>query len=229
MNRKTKSLLIFLFVVGAFLALVYWTRLGDYVSIERLHAHHDYFARMVREHYLFSALTFVAVYTFFISCAIPVSGPLTLLGSYIFGMIPGFIYALLSCSIGATTSFIIFRYVVRHWVHGWHNARADRFNEQFKKYGASYLLMLHFLSVVPYFVVNVLASLAEVPLKTYVWTVVIGSAPLLFLYSLAAQQLSSIRSIRDILSPQIMVVLGILILLSLLPVIIKKYKKSFDV
>jgi uncharacterized membrane protein YdjX (TVP38/TMEM64 family) len=83
--------------------------------------------------------------------------------------------------------------------------------------------------VIPYFIITTLAALAEVPLFTFAWTALIGSAPLLAVYSYAGRHLGSIESIKDVVSPGIMAILVMLGLLALLPIIIKWFYKKHTV
>ena len=229
MKAYQKKLLILLGILAVFLALWYGLGLSKYFGVERLQAHQHSMQRMVVNHYIFSALLFIGIYTAIISAAIPASAPLTLLGSYLFGFIPGFLYSFIASVLGATISFLVIRYVVKSWFGTTHSARVEKFNAQFQKYGASYLLMLHFLSVIPYIVITMLAALAQVPLKTFVWTVAVGSIPLLLLYSWTAQELASLTSVRDIFSPRVILLLALLMLIALIPIIVRRFKHRISV
>ena len=85
---------------------------------------------------------------------------------------------------------------------------------------------MQLLTVIPFFVINTLAGLADVPLFTFIWTTVLGSLPLLFIYSLAGRQLGEIEAVRDILKPHMVALLIILALLALLPMVIKRLRQS---
>ena len=229
MKAYLKKLLILLGILALFLALWYGLGLSNYFGINQLQAHQQYMQRMVVNHYIFSALLFIGIYTAIIASAIPASAPLTLLGSYLFGFIPGFLYSFTASVLGATISFLVIRYVVKSWFGASHSARVEQFNVQFQKYGASYLLMLHFLSVIPYIVITMLAALAKVPLKTFVWTVAVGSIPLLALYSWTAQELASFTSVRDIFSVRVILLLGLLMLIAIMPILVRRFKHRVSV
>jgi len=224
----TKRLLMLAIIIAVLTAIWYGTGMNKWMSFELLQAHHGYFKQLVADNYLLAAIIFVSIYTALISAAVPASPPLTLLGSYLFGFVPGFLYSFLSCMLGATLSFLVVKYVVKRWLSGKrHTERVEQFNVQFKKYGASYLLMLHFLSVIPYIIITILAALADVPLRTFVWTCAVGSVPLLLIYSWTARQLASLHSVHDIFSVRVLIVLALLIALAVVPIILRRYKHRF--
>lgn len=226
---STRSLIWLVLGLIAVLVFINYQALANFFTIEQLKAHNECLAAYVKEHYFFSVLIYVAVFSAIVACGLPLIFPLALIGGFLYGMIPGLLFATISCLIGSLFSFIILRYVVSDWVRSWHNERIDKFNQQIQKYGYSYLLMLHFLSVVPIFVINLLAAVAKVPLKTITWVTILGTLPLNFLCVMAGKELSSIHSFRDIFSPTILTLLGLLVIIALMPIIIRKVKGSLHV
>ena len=130
--------------------------------------------------------------------------------------------------MGATLSFLLFRYVLSNYVGTWYGDRVEKFKAQITTQGASYLLMLHFVIVVPYFVINTLAAATDISLFTFVWTTLVGSIPIVSVYAFAGRQLSYINKIGDIFSPTIIIAFMLLILMACMPIIIRRFKKSVD-
>ena len=161
-----------------------------------------------------------------IAATLPVVGPLTMLAIYLFGFMPGFIVALFGAACGSTLSFLIIRYALGSLIRKRYKVRLERFNEKIKVYGHSYLLTLQILSVIPYVVINTLAALTDVSVFTSFWTTLVGSMPLIFMYALAGRQLGTLNSVYDIFSPQIFLILGLLALIALLPIIVRRFKKD---
>ena len=177
-------------------------------------------------YYFPAVLIYIGSYALIIALAIPAVAPLTVLGGFLFNALPGLLYALIGATLGSIIYFLFIRYVVSNLVRQRYRARLDKFNEQIKAYGYSYLLTMQLLTVIPFFVINTLAGLADVPLFTFIWTTVLGSLPLLFIYSLAGRQLGEIEAVRDILKPHMVALLIILALLALLPMVIKRLRQS---
>jgi len=215
-----------LLIIGAF--LFWYFNIAQYLTLIALQRESAYLKELVGHNYFLSALVFVLAYASVIACGLPAAAPFTILGGFLFGVFAGFLYALLGATLGSIIYFLLIRYVLTNMVRESYVAQLNRFNERVKKYGYSYLLTLHWLSVVPYFVVNTLAALADVPLLTLIWTTLVGSSPLLFVYAFAGRELNVISSVRDILRPDVIIMLVLLALLALLPMIIRKFRKTIE-
>lgn len=226
---STRTLIFTLLAIGAVLLFINYQALANFFTLEQLKRNNECLALYVKDHYLVSVLVYIALFSIIVACGLPLILPLSLVGGFLYGLIPGLIFATLSCLIGSVFSFIVLRYVVSDWVRGWHNERINQFNQQVHKYGYSYLLMLHFLSVVPIFVINLLAAVAKVPLKTVAWVTILGTLPLNFLCVMAGRELSTITSFKDIFSPTILFFLALLVLIAVFPIIMRKLKRSSHV
>lgn len=229
MKFISRKIIIFLLIIAALFIIFNYTRVSDYITLETLQARRQLLQDFVQKHYLFSVMIYIGVYSLLLACAMPVVIPLALVGGFLYGIVFGFIYAGLSCLIGSLISFLALRYVVAHWIRDWHNERIESFNKLVQKYGYSYLLVLHFLSVVPLFVINLLAAVANVPLFTVIWVTIIGTSPLNFLCVVSGQRLSTIQSAKEIFSPTIILLFVLLALVACVPLFIKKIKGLFSV
>lgn len=229
MKAAVKKLLILCLLIGAFIFLFYYFRLSDYFTLQKLQDNHKYLKDFVTRHYMLSVIIYIGFYSITLACGLPVVMPLALIGGFLYGVVFGLLYAGASCLVGSIVSFLILRYIVAHWIRGWHNERIEKFNAQVQKYGYSYLLILHFLSVIPLFVINLLAAVAKVKLITVMWVTIIGTLPLNLLCVIAGQQLSTIHSFKDIFSPTIIILLFILALVAIAPLIFKKLRGSFGI
>jgi uncharacterized membrane protein YdjX (TVP38/TMEM64 family) len=229
MKLPSRKLIIYILLAVMGLVFFYYVKFSDYFTLEKLQENHRYLTGFVANNYPFSVLIYIGIYSLLLACAMPVVMPLSMIGGFLYGIFWGLIYAGISCMIGSIISFLILRYVVAHWIRGWNDERIAKFNEKLQKYGYSYLLMLHFLSVIPLFVINLLAALAKVPLRTVIWVTVIGTLPLNVLCVFAGRKLSSLHSFKDIFSPTIMILLALLALVALAPLVIRKIKGSLGV
>lgn len=226
---SSRTIIWILLAVIALLVFINYQALSNFFTIEQLKKNNECLAAYVKDHYLFSVLIYIAVFSIIVACGLPLIFPLSLIGGFLYGLIPGLLFATISCLIGSLFCFMVLRYVVSDWVRSWHNERIDKFNQQINKYGYSYLLMLHFLSVVPIFVINLLAAVAKVPLKTVAWVTLLGTLPLNFLCVMAGKELSNINSFRDIFSPTILILLVLLVLIACAPIVIRKVKGGLHV
>lgn len=226
MTQSYKKGLLFLAFLMGFIVLMYYSGVGKYFSLEMIQQKSGVLKHAVAENYFWSVIIFMIIYTTLIMATLPVVGPLTLLAGYLFGVLPGFLYSIVSSTLGSMLSFLVIRYALASIMRDRYKERLEPFQINMKQHGYSYLLMLQLLSVVPFVVINTLSALTDVSLKTMLITTFIGSIPLVFIYAWAGQQLGTISSMRDILSPQLLFILMLLALLALAPIVIKKYKKT---
>lgn len=195
-----------------------------FISLEQLQAHSLAFKHYVGGHYLMAVLMYIGIYALTIAIGIPGVAPLSVLGGYLFGVFLGTAYGALGATVGSLIAFVVVRYVLRDWIKRKYGNKLEPFNKQMRKYGANYLLMVHYASIIPFFFINSLAAMADVGWWTFIWTTVVGFIPLAMIYSFAGRELATIKSLHDILSPPIIAVFFILIALAFLPIIIKHYK-----
>lgn len=223
MKQGIKRGLFILGTLAGIAALIYYSGLGHYLSLEGLQKQSGALKIAVEQNYAHSVIMFMLIFGLLVTVTLPVVGPFTLLGGYLFGVFPGFLYSLLAATVGSTISFLIIRYALSSLLRNRYKEQLALFQEKMQKHGYSYLLMLQLLSVIPYVVINTLAAVTHVPLVTLFITTLIGSAPLFFIYAWAGQQLGTISSMRDILSPQLIIILILLSLISLLPMVFKQW------
>jgi uncharacterized membrane protein YdjX (TVP38/TMEM64 family) len=228
MTQKYRVLLFIGVALLVMILILYCMGVGKYFSLETMTGDRDAWSRLMKEHYFLSVLMYTSLYTIIIACGIPASGPLTLIGGYLFGVLPGTAYALLSATLGATIFFILARTLLANMVRERYAKKLVRFQERVNSYGHTYLLSLHLLSIFPYFMIATLAALTNVPAWSFIWTATVGSLPLIMIYSFAGKQLGTVASARDILSPSIIFVLVLLALLALLPVLIRRIRLLLD-
>jgi len=202
---------------------------GDYLTLSYIQNASHHFKLFVEKHYWSSVFFYILSGALLIIAGFPYVSPLTLLGGFLFGVIPGTLYAVTGSTIGSVLSFFIMRHLFGARLQERYKDKLAIFNRQMKEHGSSYLLVLHYVTVIPFLVINTLAALTNVSFWTFLWTTVLGSLPLAFIYSYAGLKLGSINKASDIFSPPLILSLFLLILLSLVPVFIKWYQKKYRV
>ncbi len=229
MNSGLKKALFAGFILISGIIVAWYLGLHEYLTLDAMKENRAYLEAAVQAHYFRSVLIFIAIYIAVIATAMPGVPPLTMIGAFLFGFIPGGFYASIAATTGTTISFLIIRYVLSGVIRGKYAQKLERFNEKIASHGvAGYLLTLQLIGLIPFFVINTLAALADVPFKTFLWTTYVGSLPILFIYAFAGRQLSLVESIRDIFSPSIIVLLVFLILLTLMPIFLRFSRRIID-
>ncbi len=218
-----------LFGSGSALLFLYrFSPLYDYITLAYVQEQSSYFKGFVEQHYGLTVAIYMLVFIVSIAFSVPSSIILTLLGGYLFGTLAGALYATGSVAIGVASAYSVFRLFLQDTLRKTYKERAQRFEKLMNEEGASYLLMLNFSAVFPYFIINALAAIARVPIVTVIWTTVVGFLPQGIVYAYAGKGLSSIEKVQDILSREIIFVFILLILLACIPIVIKRYKKQIE-
>jgi len=226
MHKKRIGLIIlFVCIIG----LLYYLGVGRFFSLNNIGKLTTYLKTVSEKNYGAAVLTFIGIYTALIMFVLPTVAPLSMAGGFLFGVIPGFGYSLISCTIGSLINFLFIRYVFGAAMRKHYERRLYRFNEKIKLYGPNYLITLHLLTVIPFFIINTMAALTNISLLTFIVTTILGCTPIVFIYSLAGRQLGAIESVRDIFSPQVIIILIVLILIAVIPIFLKKLKQSVEI
>jgi len=213
-------------VISAILIIVglYYGGLKDWVSLQGLKDNSHYFKDMVTRNYWVSAMMFMGAYTLAIAASLPIVAPFSLLGGFLFDTIMGTCFSILSAALGSVIYVIIFRRFLAESMQEQFKDQLAKFKENINLYGKRYVLILHLLTVIPFFMINTLAALSNFSLWDVFWTTIIGSAPVFLLFSYEGRELAHINSITDIFSPSFIIALGLLILLAYMPIIIKRFR-----
>jgi len=200
--------------------------IGDFFTLEYIKMQRDWLQGSVESNYVVSAIAFILLYLTCVAFSLPVGAMLSMVGGFLFGTVPGFLFALTGATIGAIILFCVVRYIIGNTLQQKYAAQLESFNAAMEREGASYLLVVRFIVVIPFFVINILAALTKVPLSTFIWTTSLGVAPATFIFAFAGQQLLDICSIHDAFSPQVILALVLLAMFALLPIMIKWFRRK---
>jgi len=160
-----------------------------------------------------------------IALSLPATPVLGMAGGFLFGIKTTVFIATIAATAGAALSFLLFKSASQSTLQKKYKTQFAAFEKGLHEYGAFYLLIVHFMIVVPFFVINALAALANVSLWRFIWTTAVGFLPGITIYAFAGKQLMSMRSVYDVFSWNIIVALLLLIGMMILPMIYKRYKK----
>ena len=220
---QKKILLVALLIVC--LIAIRVSGIGSYLSVESLKVHKEAIHAYLDPHPFVSPLLYILIYIIAVAMSIPGATVLTLAGGLLFGTIKTAICVNIGATIGAALVFLITRYLLGDWLQKRYVTQLERFNGEIAGHGLNYLLTVRFIPIFPFFLINILAGLTRVRLSTFIWTTSVGILPGDLVYSYAGSQIDTITSTRDILSPNILVALVLLALLSVSPIIVGYVKR----
>ncbi len=201
------------------LAALWFSGLGNYLSLDALKAQKLALQAQQDQQPLLFAAAFFAVYVVTTALSFPGATILTLAAGALFGTLWGTLLVSFASTLGATFAFLGARYLFRDGLQARYGERLKFINKGVEKEGAFYLFTLRLVPVVPFFVVNLLMGLTNIPTRTFIWVSQIGMLLGTGVYVNAGTQLAEITSLKGVLSPGL---LGAFVLLGVLPLIAKR-------
>jgi uncharacterized membrane protein YdjX (TVP38/TMEM64 family) len=180
--KRFVPLMVLIVVVIA----VFASGVGRYLNLAALQTHEAALRGFVDDNLALALLAFIAVYALATAVSFPGAVVLTLAGGYLFGTWTGGAATVIGATIGAIMVF----YVVQTSLGAALRAKAEADGGTLKKVidgvgqGAfGYILTLRLIPLAPFWLVNVAAALAHVPLRAYALATFIGIMPATFIYS----------------------------------------------
>jgi pyruvate/2-oxoglutarate dehydrogenase complex dihydrolipoamide dehydrogenase (E3) component/uncharacterized membrane protein YdjX (TVP38/TMEM64 family) len=223
-KRNRKRVIIFGIVALLFLILQS-SGLGDLLSLKNIQAHGARLQAFSDSHYLTSVVSYILLYVLVAAFSIPGAMVLTLAGGFLYGFVVAALYVNVGATTGAIGAFLFARYIAGKWLQQKYASQLVNFNTELHRNGANYLLVLRFIFVFPFFLINLMAGLTRVRLRTFIWTTSLGILPGSLIYAFTGQQLGDISHITDIFSGKVLLAFILLAGFALTPVIIDKAKK----
>ena len=217
--------MILLLVVVMAIVLFFALDLGQYLTLESLKSNRSALHQYYASNTLGMILSFIGVYILVVAFSLPGATILTLAGGAIFGAVKATLFINVGATIGATLAFLAARFLLRDWVQKKFGDKLKKFNDGFSKNGMNYILFLRLVPLFPFFLVNLVSGLTQVPLRIYFLGTLFGIIPGSFVFANAGSNLASINSLSDVASPGVLGAFVLLGLFALIPTGYKKYKE----
>lgn len=209
-------------------ALVRWSGLASYLSLETLKTHRVALTAWVGSHAILSSVAFVLAYILAVVLSLPGGVFLTLTGGFLFGAVFGTLLNVTGATIGSTLIFVLAKSLLGENALDRFGAPAAKLADGIRRNAGSYLLVLRLVPLFPFFLVNLVPAFVGVPLATYLLTTFFGIIPGTAVFSLAGSGLGSVLdqggaiTPASILTPQIIAGLVGLAALSLAAIPIRR-------
>ncbi len=224
MKKPVKRVLLLALII-AVIAAVHLAGFDRYLTFESIQENKLLLLRFVHGHYAISAAGYIVTYIIVTGFALPGAAIMTMTGGFLFGMI-NVVFVNIGATTGASLAFLFSRYLIGEWVQNKYGERLRKFNEEYSRNGRHYLLSMRLIPAIPFFLINVFSGMTTMPLRTFVWVTSLGIIPGSFVFTFTGTQLGSIRSPKDIVSTKVIAAFILLAFLSLLPVLVKRFKKA---
>jgi uncharacterized membrane protein YdjX (TVP38/TMEM64 family) len=222
MNRKKIWIVAVLLLLGA---SFFYFDLGRYLTLDSLKSNRAALVEFYASHRLTMVGVFIAVYIMQTALSLPGAAVLSLAAGAVFGAAMGTVYVNIGATLGATSAFLVARYLFQDVVKDKFGSRLEKMNRELEIRGFNYLLFLRLVPLFPFFLINLGAGLTRLPLRTFFFATMIGIIPGSFVYCNAGASLAAINNLKDVASPRILASFALLGAFALVPALYQKFKK----
>ena len=228
--------------------LGYGLGLQRQISLAALVEHRDALAGWVEQNQALALAAYGLIYVAVAAFSIPVAAALSIAGGLLFGWVAGAAVSTVAATIGAAIVFEIVKTSFGAALAARSGPFLERLQQGFAENAVSLMLFLRLTPVFPFWVVNAVAGLSRVPLRTFVLTTFAGIIPGAIAFALigsglgtliddqalafrvcaqenGAENCSLSLSPADFVSPELLWGLTGLGLVALLPLVLRLWKE----
>lgn len=235
-----------LLALALLMAAAFASGLHRYLSLDALVEQRRSLQAFIERQPVVALLSYAGVYVGTTALSLPGAGLLSVAGGFLFGIPTGWLAAAVSASLGAMLFFLATRTTLGDAVRERAGPRLAGLAEGFRADSASYLLALRLAPIIPFWLVNLAASVFGVRLRTFAWTTFVGVLPGSFAFALAGQGLdgvidtqaraaaacvaagrtacASTLSLRDLVTTELLLALAAIAAAALIPVLVKRFQ-----
>lgn len=206
--------------------------LQDFISCAFLRDNHEGISAFIDGHEVMAAVMFIAIYALAVAFSLPIAMILTFAGGFLFGLWNGTAYVVAAATLGAVALFLAARSAMGQGLRGRAGPAVARMEQGFRNHAMSYLLFLRLTPIFPFWLVNLVAAVVGMPLRTFVLATAIGIIPASFIYVSVGNGLSALFESGDTCDPRSMVSATVVLpliglaVLSLVPMIYRKLRRG---
>ncbi|MBW1642648.1 MAG: FAD-dependent oxidoreductase, partial [Deltaproteobacteria bacterium] len=212
---------IFIIAVIALLVYLFFAlNLNELFTLDYLKSRKEVFENFYTDNQLLTIAVYMGMYILVTALSLPGAAVMSLAGGALFGLLIGTITISFASSIGATFAFLFSRFLLKDYIQNKFGDRLKAINEGIKKDGALYLFTLRLVPIFPFFVINLVMGLTPISAIRFYLVSQIGMLAGTIVYVNAGTQLAKIESLKNIMSPGLLLSF---ILLGIFPLIAKNF------
>lgn len=207
--------------------------LWSYLSLDGFNHYHQQILEFEQKHVISFTLIYILSYIVLIACCIPGTILFDLLAGFIYGTVLGTPIVLVSYLSGAILNFILVRTLFKDVLHQkFSHLRHIVLRDGGRTRTAYNLIGLRFIPIIPFWLLNILAAILDIPLITFIITTFIGIIPTSVIYvmignGVRSQLAENAKVSLDVLTnPELWIPLVLLALLIIIPNLYKSFKKN---
>ena len=226
-RRFGPALLVLAAIVAAFASGV-----TKHLTLHELAHRREALEVMVHAHPWEGLAIYIGVYMAIVALSLPAALVMTLTGGLLFGPWIGGIAATASCTVGATVIFLICRTAAGDFIRERAGPTAARLEEGLSRDAFSYIVFLRLLPVAPFWLINLALGLIDIPLGVYVLASFLGILPVSLIFAGLGSGLNAVFEKGGrfdphiILQPRFLLPLASLAVLSLGPILYRRFRRA---
>ena len=172
-----------LILLGLGLFAAFCLDLPQYLNFESLQQNRTAILEWKLENYTVSIFAYVIAYGIATAISIPGAIWMTIAGGFMFGTLKGGVLVVVGATLGATIVFLAARFAFADYFHAKCSGTIQKMEAGFQENAFSYLLVLRFVPLFPFWLVNLVPAFLGVSIRTFVVTTFIGIIPGTFVYA----------------------------------------------
>jgi len=223
-KNRFKYVPLLLIIIAA--AAVWFSGVFDVLTFDSIKAHRLELLQFVQDNTAASVGAFALLYIATVALSLPIASVLTLLSGFLFGVALGAVIVVLSATIGATIIFGVAKTALGTSLRDRAGPFYNKVANNMRSNGFQYMLFMRFVPVVPFFIANILPALFDIKVRDFAITTLIGIVPGTIVYANIGRELGTLNGLGDLVSPQTLLAFALLGVLSLIPVVIKLFKRK---
>lgn len=217
-------------ILLAGLGLFFAFGLHRHVSLDTITENRDWLRSQLAANAFAVGAAFLVSYALASAFSIPGAVFFTITGGFLFGPWVGASLSVVGATIGAICVFLAARTAFYDFFHAKAGPALRKMEAGFQDDAFSYLLVLRFIPLFPFWLVNIVPALLGVSLRIYVPATFLGIIPGALVYSFVGDGIDEVLAqgndidVGIIFSPTILAAILGLVLLALVPVVYKRFK-----
>lgn len=190
---------------------------GQYLEQEKLRA-------VIAEYGTLGPVIYMLIYTLAPALFLP-GLPITIAGGILFGPVWGVIYAITGATAGACVAFLVARYLARSWVERkLTSPRWKKLDKEVAKNGWKVVAFTRLIPLFPFNLLNYAFGLTSIKFSHYAVATFLFMLPACIAFIVFSSSLLDL--LRGKVSPALLIGLGLIIVVSLIPIFYRKFKMT---
>lgn len=223
-SKSTGWVRLVLFGIVAAIAVAGYFQYGSKLSLSNLAEYENQLRNYQKQNPVLVYVVALAVYSLATGASLPGAAALTLVSGWYFGFWRGLVFVSFASTTGATLAFLTSRHVFRASLKQKFSSRLAKFDQALETEGPFYLFTLRLIPAVPFFVINAVMGLTQMPVRTFWWVSQMGMLPGTAVFVYAGSQFPNLKTLSEkgasgILSPGL---IAAFVALGLFPLLVRK-------